>query len=114
MRQEGKIQEACVTWFRYNHYKYVDLLFHVPNGGYRTKRTAALMKREGVVAGVADLLLLVPNDTAHGLCVEVKTAKGRQTERQKLWQQAVIAQGYEYHVVRSLDEFIAVVDGYLT
>jgi hypothetical protein len=33
-------------------------LFAVPNGGYRTKTTAALMKAEGQLSGVADLILL--------------------------------------------------------
>lgn len=64
------------------------------------------MKAEGVVSGVSDLLLLVPSRQYHGLCIEFKTDKGRQSEAQKEWQRAVELQGFCYRVVRSLDEFI--------
>ena len=64
------------------------------------------MKAEGVIPGVSDLLLLIPSRQYHGLCIEFKTDKGRQSEAQKEWQRAVEAQGYCYKVVRSLDEWI--------
>ena len=38
----------------------VGRIFHVPNGGLRTKSEAAKLKAMGVVAGVADLFLPVP------------------------------------------------------
>jgi hypothetical protein len=110
---ESKIQIACVQWFNYNYPQYGKLLFHVPNGGQRSKITAAILKREGVVAGVADLILLVPNDTHHGLCIEMKTAKGRQTDNQKYWEQLVIGQGYQYSIVRDLESFIKLVNEYI-
>ena len=104
--EESKLQQACVKWFRLAYPQYKRLLFHVPNGGYRTAATARNMKLEGVVAGVSDLLLLVPSGPYHGLCIEMKTPKGRQTPRQKHFEQAVNAMDYEYIIVRSLDQFI--------
>lgn len=88
-------------------------MFAVPNGGHRNIQTARSLKAEGVTSGVADLLLLVARHNYHGLCVEVKTIVGRQSENQKNWQRAVEAQGYYYAIVRSLDEFAELVRLYL-
>ena len=110
---ESKLQIACVEWFRMSFPHYKRLLFHVPNGGYRSKITAAIMKREGVVSGVADLLLLVPNGKHHGLCLEMKTPSGRQTELQKFWEKAVVAQGYKYEIVRDIEQFMEIVNQYM-
>ena len=101
-----------MQWFRLRYPSYGKLLFHVPNGGQRNKITAAILKREGVVAGVADLILLVPNDKHHGLCVEMKTPKGRQTDNQKEWEALVVDQGYEYRIARDLDDFMTIVYEY--
>ena len=78
---EHQLQCACVRWFRYAHADLSPLLFAVPNGGRRDHITGARLKAEGVVAGVADLLLLVPSQQHHALCIEMKTAKGRQIGR---------------------------------
>jgi hypothetical protein len=63
------------------------------------------MKLEGVVAGVSDLMLMIPANGYHGLCIEMKTPKGRQTPKQKQFEQAVKAMGYCYVIVRSVDQF---------
>lgn len=111
---ESNIQAACVRYFAYAYPQYRGLLFAVPNGGKRGAVTARIMKAEGVVSGVANLLLLVPNATHHALAIEMKTDKGRQSDAQKAWQQAVEAQGYRYEVVRSLTECIDLFTDYLT
>lgn len=110
---ESRIQVSCVTWFRLQYPKMARLLFAVPNGGMRGKVEASIMKAEGVVAGVADLLLMVPTSAHHGLCIEMKTAKGRQQESQKSWQEAVEGQGYKYVICRSLDDFMEQIRAYL-
>lgn len=111
--EESRIQQACVKWFRYQFPHFARLLFAVPNGGARNAVTAAILKGEGVVAGVADLLLLVPNRHYHGLCIEMKTRTGRQSDNQKEWQKEVESQGYKYIVCRNVDSFIEDVTGYL-
>ena len=117
-QEEHNIQCACVRWFNYQWPEYRGLLFAVPNGGARSKATAGKLKAEGVVPGVADLILLVPFlqecvQYFNGLCIEMKTSKGKQSQEQKDWECKVMEQGYEYRVIRSLDEFIEVVDSYL-
>lgn len=85
----------------------------MPNGGARNAATGRILKAEGVVAGVADLILFVAHRDCHALCIEMKTAKGRQQDTQKAWQKAVEAQGYKYVICRSLDEFKTTVNSYL-
>ena len=111
--EEHNIQVSCVQWFRYAHNSLSPLLFAVPNGGQRNVVVAAKLKAEGVVAGVSDLLLLLPNNDYHALCIEMKSYKGRQTENQKAWQKEVEKQGYKYAVCRSLDEFMNTINNYL-
>ena len=110
---EHHLQTACVGWFRIQYPELATVLFAVPNGGARNEITGARLKDEGVTAGVADLLLLVANGTHHGLAIEMKTKTGRQSSEQGLWQLKVEKFGYKYAVCRSLDDFIATVEGYL-
>ena len=125
-QEEHNIQAACVRWFGYAHPELRGLLFSVPNGGARSKATAGRLKAEGVVAGVSDLILLVPccrakiteNNAAeieirHALCIEMKKNGGYQSPEQKDWQKKVEGHGYKYAVCRSLDEFIDTVEAYL-
>ncbi len=111
--EEHLMQCACVRWFRYSHPDMAELLFAVPNGGRRDKVSGAKLKMEGVIAGVSDMLLLLPNKKSHGLCIEMKTPVGRQSESQKLWQFSVEAVGYQYSVCRSVEDFIETVEEYL-
>lgn len=109
---EHKLQCACVKWFRYAHHDMASVLFAVPNGGARDAVTGAKLKAEGVVAGVADILLLVPNAEHNALAIEMKTPTGRQSPAQKEWQQAAERVGVQYVVARSLPEFIDAVEKY--
>lgn len=111
---ESDLQTACVRWFRLQYPSLALCLFAVPNGGSRNLYEAARMKAEGVTAGVADLILLIPGGGHGSLCIEMKSAVGRQRPEQKAWQQAVEAVGNRYVVCRSFDEFRAVVDDYLS
>lgn len=126
-QEEHNIQSACVRWFNLQWPEYRGLLFAIPNGGARSKATAGKLKAEGVVPGVADLILLVPKrvkvlsafpnealwHTIHALCIEMKTAKGRQSPEQKEWQKMVEKHGYKYEVCRSIDEFMDTINNYL-
>jgi hypothetical protein len=109
---ESQIQRDCIQWFRLQYPRLRLNIFAVGNGGYRTPIEAAIMRGEGVTAGVADVLLMHPTSQYHALCIEFKTQKGRQSEPQKSWQSAVEQSGYKYIVVRSLKEFIEQIRAY--
>lgn len=94
-----------MEWFRLQYKDLRPLLFSVPNGGKRDRITAVIMTKEGIVAGVSDLLFLYPSRGYHGLCIEMKTKEGVQSEHQKAWQEAVEAQGYKYVICRNFPQF---------
>lgn len=110
---EERLQMDCVEWFRYQYPLHWRQLFAVPNGGSRNKKEAANMKAAGVVAGVADLILLIPNGQYGALCIELKHGKNKQTDLQKEWQASTEAHGNLYVVVYTLEEFISIVKQYL-
>lgn len=110
---EGKIQSKCVAWFWNEYPEYRGLLFHIPNEGNRESKTdGAYRKALGLVAGVSDLMLLVACGPFHGLCIEMKTEIGRQSDVQKEWQLKVEKQGYKYILVRSFEVFQAEIRKY--
>lgn len=110
---EHGLQSRCVRWFRLQYPKKRHNLFAVPNGGYRTKTTASLLKDEGQLSGVADLILLVRRGTCGALLLEAKIKGNYQSPAQKLWQSLIEADGYEYRIFHSLDEFMEIVTEYL-
>lgn len=107
--KENKIQSEIFIWY-HNTYTIHNkgLIFAVPNGGTRNIREAILLKATGVVSGVSDLICIMPNFKL--VFVEVKTEKGVQSEKQKWFQKLVELFGFEYHLVRSLEEFKVLVD----
>ena len=113
---EGKIQAECFAWFWNDYPQYRKLLFHIPNENDRSDSNiiqGAIRKSLGVVAGVSDLILLVPRGLYHGLCIEMKDEKGTQKPAQKEWQTLVEAQGYKYCLCRSLAQFKSIIYEYL-
>lgn len=115
-KNEHALQAMCVKWFRYAHPGV--MLFAVPNGGARSAVTGAVLKSEGALPGVADLVLCAPsltNDgrTVHGLFIEMKTPTGVWRANQRDFAAAVRAAGYRYEVVRTFDRFAALCDEHI-
>lgn len=110
---ESNLQMSCVRWFRLQYPEMAGLLFAVPNGSKRGKVTAAILKAEGALAGVSDLLFLMPAGTCPYLCIEMKTPTGRQSPAQKEFQHNVEAVGARYALVRSFDEFVSLIRNYV-
>tara|TARA_R110000822_G_scaffold41920_2_gene114472 strand:+ start:216 stop:551 length:336 start_codon:yes stop_codon:yes gene_type:complete len=67
---ESKEQIALVRNLRANGY----FIFHVPNGGKRSMTEAIRMKAEGVMAGIPDLCLVMPEGKM--IWIELKRRKG--------------------------------------
>lgn len=85
MRSEDTEQIAVISWanLHLNRYPELKWLFHIPNGGSRTKSEAVKFKQMGVKAGVSDLCLPYPRGAYHGLFIEMKYGKNKQTDNQK-------------------------------
>lgn len=105
--EEHNIQVSMVNWFRLQYPKLKLSLFAVPNGGHRHPATARKLKAEGVVAGVSDLIFFHKRKCYF---IEVKTEKGKQQQTQKDFQKHIEKEGAEYFIVRSLDDFIELID----
>lgn len=116
---ESKIQHICVSWFRQTFPHVGNLLFAVPNGGWRGAKAGVTMKYEGQVNGVADLILLYPSGGKSSLCIEMKVPKrkgsqaGKQSDEQINWQKLVEQYGSTYKICRGLIEFIKEICSYL-
>lgn len=112
LTNEAAHGRALMHWARLqeNVLPELALLFHIPNGGLRSKAQAGELKAEGVRAGVPDYLLPVPLGGYHGLFIELKMPKtgakkpGRLSEEQKLWLKALRAYGYRAETAYGWDE----------
>lgn len=125
--QEHELQCAAVLWFRYQYAKYKKLLFAIPNGGSRSKKTfinkagqkvtyspeAKRMIEEGLLPGVSDLFLSVPRGKYHGLYLETKWGKNKLSPDQQEFIQEVKSQDYKVVVFRTLDQFMTEVNNYM-
>lgn len=101
------------------------IFFAVPNGGHlvakekitaagkkkRVSPAAMKLKREGLQNGVADIIVIdqdpFPAGGSRVIALEVKAAKGRQSEDQKAWAQKASKAGVAYYVVRSIEDAAA-------
>lgn len=72
----------------------LQLLFHVPNGGERTKSMGARLTLEGVEPGVPDLCLPVARKGWHGLWIELKNDAGELSGVQRTWLARLGAEGH--------------------
>ena len=99
---EDRLQQECFLWYHSTYPEYRGLLFHVGNGGSRSAREGAKFKTMGVWAGVSDFIFLFDS---RAYFIELKTLKGTQSIKQKVWEQQVKNQGFQYSIIRSLEEF---------
>jgi hypothetical protein len=112
---EGQEQEFLFDWVQYQSGRLPELrlLYHVPNGGKRDKRTAINLKRQGVKAGVPDLVLPVPRGGYHGAYVELKVNKNKTTDLQKMWLSDLEEQGYFTAVCYGWKEAANLLESYI-
>lgn len=103
---EAQIQQEIIKYFN-NKYCLKSanqrcLIFAVPNeAAYKNKSIVGLMP------GVSDLIVVMPGVV---LFVELKAEKGKQSDAQKVFQGRIERIGHFYAIVRSLSDFITLVD----
>lgn len=102
LKSESKIQQEIFRHFWNTHClpkcEHREVIFHVPNEGQHR------LVNIGVLAGVSDLLF-----SWRGVMYfcEVKDAKGKQMPSQVKFEDQITNAGFDYFIVRSLDEFNA-------
>lgn len=102
-REEGIIQASCVEWFKNNyclkHHTPRYDIFSVPNEAtYKNNQFKAM----GVRNGASDLVVVLSGKV---LFIEMKDAKGNQSDVQNDFESVVKNLQHQYHVIRSLDQF---------
>lgn len=117
MVRESEHQRKIMQWSRQSavlkRYPELSLLYHIPNGGRRDPIEARHLKEQGVKPGVPDLHLPVARKGYHGLYIELKTEKGRATNKQKQWLSELVKQGYYAVVCHGWQDAQAVLMWYL-
>ena len=114
---ESGHQEALFSWAAYRTEIMPELqyMYHVPNGGKRDAATAVALKRQGVKAGVPDIMLPAARAGYHGLYIELKRKRGgRTSDHQSEWLDALSAQGYKAALCYGWEQAAGTIIEYLT
>ena len=107
---EAQEQEVVVQYCDLTHIP----CFHIPNGGYRHIQTAYNLKKQGVKPGVPDLCIPVARGKYHGLYIEMKSKKGRLSQRQADWIAELRKQGYCAYCCFGAKDAITLIDRYMS
>jgi hypothetical protein len=105
---ERAIQTAIVAAVRKYCKPHDGFCYAIPNGGSRGSTAkdrairGAMLKAEGVVPGMPDLVFPLPGGVTAYL--EIKSAKGRQSVQQEFIEKRLTALGHRYAVAHSIDE----------
>lgn len=113
--KESQEQICLFQWAMWHAQRFpeLDLLYHVPNGGKRDKKEAVSLKRQGVKAGVPDLVLPVGRNGYFGLYIEMKVGKNKTTVNQDKWIEQLKEQNYFVTVCYGWQEAKDILEDYL-
>lgn len=104
---ESKIQQLCYIWYQNNYclpkHEPRCLILHIPNQNQHH------LVSIGVYPGAADLMVY---HFGKLYFIEMKDAKGKQSENQVNFEKHSIQSGIHYCICRSLDEFKEIFDNF--
>lgn len=109
-------QTHLFIWARYASGKYpeLDLMHHIPNGGFRNKSEATRLKAQGVKSGVPDICFPVARGKYHGMYIELKREQGSTTSKnQKAWIEELTKQGYYAVICKGWEKAMEQITYYL-
>lgn len=99
MGAEAQMQRQCVYWIA-QAFPYVQCI-HIPNGVDASNPLVRYVRKLlGVVSGVPDLLIILPNKKV--FYVELKTPTGVVSDAQKLFMEKCVL---EVFIIRSFEDF---------
>lgn len=110
---EARLQQDCVTWFRNSFKQLANLLYKNHNEGRKNLIAASLDKAMGLTSGIPDLFLAIPNNSFHGLYLELKVPGQKPTKVQTERITQLQEQGYQVEIITTLDQFQNVIQLYL-
>lgn len=108
----------------YIRLQYPDVLaFHVANERKTSPQAGAKLKKKGVLAGVADILIFRRKHDPHfqplprmffGLAIELKVGKNKQTPSQLKFQKMITNESWKYVVCYDFDTAREIIDKHLS
>jgi len=111
--EQVRLFRIAGIWASQGIHPELELLFAIPNGGWRHKRTAGRLKAEGLKAGVPDTFLAVPRGAFAGLWIEMKYGRNTVTDNQQWWIEKLREQGYRVEICYSCQAALDVILEYL-
>ena len=114
--QESQEQQTLFQWAKLMQHQYPELkLLHAIGNGNASRNVVqgARMKREGILAGVSDIMLPVARKGFHGLYIELKVKGGKLSDNQKWWTEETSKQGYYSTVCFGWIEAKGIIEKYL-
>jgi hypothetical protein len=112
--RERQFQALVIEYIDKRYPEIGSLAFHVPLELLRReKNTAGMFHALGARAGVADVVLLAPRGTYHGLLMELKVPPRRPTHSQCEFLEKARASGYAACWVNGLNTALMLLDAYL-
>ncbi len=106
-RPEDAIQRACVEYLKLEENLGKLTYYAIPNGGWRSKTEASIMKGLGTRAGIPDICVIIEG---YSLFIEVKSPTGLVRENQKEAMARLGDHGCTSMIARDLDQVIAVIN----
>lgn len=89
-------------------------IFHIPNGSYKSITARIRAKREGLKAGVPDLMIPIANNNYNGLFIELKRIKNSKVSiEQKYWIELLNNNNYKAIVCYGAGKAIEVIEDYI-
>jgi len=113
---ESQEQQRLFQWAKMQSGKYpeLELMYHIPNEGKRSRVTGRRMVAEGLKKGVPDICLPVARGGSHGLYIELKRTKDwKITKEQENWMRDLMGQGYEVALCIGWEKAADVILNYL-
>ena len=102
--KEERIQFECVMWLQSEGY----FFFSIPNEATEGKRVSHFVSM-GMRPGAADMIVVL--DGGRVVFVEYKKETGKQSVRQRAFQERVEKLGHWYIIVRSVEELKKALSG---
>jgi len=102
MESESKFQSRCFV-AHWNHYPQLRGRLCCVNNNSQNAIKGSFNKAIGIVAGVSDMFYLLENGKI--IWLEFKLIGGRQSDKQKQWQNVCESLGHTYKIIYSDEDF---------
>ena len=101
MQSEIKLQSSCFLWHWNTYPNERGLLCYNLNNS-ANKIQGNQNKALGLIKGRSDMVYY---KNGKAIMIEFKTETGTQKPEQKYWEEIITKQGFEYHIIRSFEQF---------